>query len=133
MALAPDNEQFRGALIYTSSALSITRRESGNHAGAAAIVEATVRELPDEWRSWSNAAVQLSKLVEWVRDVGDFPEDERQRLVDDYGARAVAMIRGALEHGIPGTRELHQLDDFHPLFGLEAFEALAREVSEVKE
>jgi hypothetical protein len=32
-----------------------------------------VRELPDEWRSWSNAAVQLSKLVEWVRDVGDFP------------------------------------------------------------
>lgn len=133
IALAPDNQTYRYGLVRTAQTLSYWRRTQGDFEGSAAIVEQIARELPEDWKSWSSAAVQLAKLVEHVRDVAVLPEEERERLVQDYAERAVAMIRAAVEHGVPGTRDLHELKDMRPLYGMEVFERYAAELAGVKE
>jgi hypothetical protein len=77
----------------------------------------------------TKGSVQLANLLRSVREDPELPAEELARLETEVDQRVVALIKGAMERGVPGTRDLKSLKDFQPLHGLASFERYAAELA----
>jgi hypothetical protein len=70
----------------------------------------------------------LGRVLAKARESAALSDEEREWFVEECPKRAVALMRQALDAGLPGTRDLRKLKDLAPLFGTRPFETFADEL-----
>ncbi len=125
LQLAPDNDEFIGSQLIHCRRLFFTLLDDGRLVEAVEAAELGPRELPQNYRSWSRAAVLLATAFERLQSDGNVEPEIAEARAVRCGQRAVEMIEKAIELGIPGVSDLRRAKDFVPLHGFEPFERLA--------
>jgi len=111
--LRPESDQYRAHLYAALGLSSRILLELGETAMAAKAAEELPRLLPEDVRSYYNAAAFLTKCQSASKDEGQ-----------DYGRRAVSVLQNAAENGL--IKEAKQLNfkEFHELKEREDFRRL---------
>lgn len=128
LELAPENAEYLSALHTRCMRLMMTQLDAGDLRGAVDSAQLAPRIAPRAWRSHTNAAVVLGRVLAKARESAELSDEEREWFVDECPKRAVALMRLALDAGLPGTRDLRKLKDLAPLFGTRPFETFADEL-----
>ncbi len=129
LELAPDNDEFIGSQLIHCRRLFFALLDDGRLVEAVEAAELGPRELPNSYRSWARGAVLLATAFERLRSDGNVEPDVAEERAVRCGERAVAMMRKAIELGVPGVSDLRRAKDFAPLHGFEPFERLADEIA----
>lgn len=112
------------ALLQRKASLCL---KNGAHADAARVSLESVAVLPDNRESHRAAAYRLARCVDHVRQDAQLSAEARVELVQRYSSLAVESLRAALSLGYRPSAKLGEHEDFEPLRGTPAFDALVAE------
>jgi serine/threonine protein kinase/tetratricopeptide (TPR) repeat protein len=126
----PADPVYRQGLRNDYALLAAALLDLGEYARAADAAEHLPGVFPPEWekeRREENlrAAAFLARAMAAAGRDGKLPPDRQQAAAERYGARAVALLQEAADHGFDDAERLKSAADFEPLRRRADFQKLA--------
>lgn len=113
--LARHVTQYKSDLLDCYTDLVELQSKCGKHEEVARLAEAYRADFPDDSDETYNAACFMAWACRTARDGKDVPQNERRKLADLYGARAVKMLDMAIHEGYRDRVHMDWDTDLDPL------------------
>ena len=127
--LSPGNGVYKQRLAGHYLLLAQTLLDLKDYVQAASVVAELVKAAPSTWADQQRAAACLARCAGLAEKDKKLSSVDREKLVNDYADRAVALLRKAIAHGFKDADYLRRTADFEPLRSREDFKKVAAEVA----
>jgi thiol-disulfide isomerase/thioredoxin/tRNA A-37 threonylcarbamoyl transferase component Bud32 len=124
LLLAPNVEAYGSNLRETYTELAALLKRRGQHADLVRLAGELRRDFPDSGGDSYNACCFVAGACQVARDNRQLSAEARQRLVDDYGNQAVALLDKSIKEGYVDRAHMDKDADLDPLRGRPDFQKL---------
>jgi thiol-disulfide isomerase/thioredoxin/tRNA A-37 threonylcarbamoyl transferase component Bud32 len=99
-------------------------KRTGQHAEMMNLAHELRRDFPNQNLETYNAACFAANAIEAVQKAPKLADEERRRLIEDYGRQAVALLDKATKEGWSDREQMNKDPDLHPLRARPDFQEL---------
>jgi serine/threonine protein kinase/tetratricopeptide (TPR) repeat protein len=124
----PRGVLYRQFLRNHCQLLAETSLRLGDHAEAARFAERCPQVIPEGWEEHCRAAVFLSRCAELAAGDTRLSVEDRRRLAQAYGDRAMPFLRQAVARGYDNVTEMKTARGWAPLRERDDFRQLVRDL-----
>ena len=129
LKLNSGNAVYKQRLASHHLLLAQTLLDVKDYVQAASVVAELVKSAPSTWSDQQRAAACLARCAGLAEKDKNLSSADREKLVNDYADRAVALLRQAIAHGFKDADYLRRTADFEPLRCAQDFKKVAAEVA----